>query len=279
MVPIVSSDGCHWGPLEISLGSDVLTEAIFGNLAGIRAVITGSSSGIGRATALEFARGGADIVLHCRHSVESAETLADEIREIGRSVRLCTADLAIEEQLEPFVTRAWDCFDGVDVWVNNAGVDLLTGEESQLEYGAKLNRLFEVDVRATMLLSRMVAERMSQAAGGSILNIGWDQADRGMAGESGELFAASKNAVMGATRSLAASFAPRVRINCIAPGWIRTSWGETAGEYWQERVKSETPLKRWGKPEDVAATARFLSSPDANYITGQVVNVNGGAVR
>jgi 3-oxoacyl-[acyl-carrier protein] reductase len=100
-----------------------------------------------------------------------------------------------------------------------------------------------------------------------------------MEGDSGELFATSKNAIMGFTRSLATSLAPSVRVNCIAPGWIRTSWGQDASETWQQRVLRETPLGRWGMPEDIAQLARFLASPSASYITGQVVNCNGGAVR
>ena len=120
---------------------------------------------------------------------------------------------------------------------------------------------------------------MARETGGVILNIGWDQADRGMEGTSGELFAASKNAVMGFTRSLAVSLAPRVRVNCIAPGWIRTAWGEHAGQKWEDRVRKETPLGRWGTPGDVAKLARFLASPDAAYLTGQVIRINGGAVR
>ena len=120
---------------------------------------------------------------------------------------------------------------------------------------------------------------MKSAGSGVILNIGWDQADRGMEGDSGELFAAAKNAVMGFTRSLAVSLAPEVRVNCIAPGWIRTAWGAQASETWQERVRRETPLQRWGEPADIAALARFLASPDAAYITGQVIAANGGAVR
>ena len=79
--------------------------------------------------------------------------------------------------------------------------------------------------------------------------------------------------------SLALSLAPQVRVNCISPGWIQTGWGEQAGDVWQERVRRETPLGRWGTPEDVARLARFLASSDAAYITGQVINVNGGAVR
>jgi 3-oxoacyl-[acyl-carrier protein] reductase len=84
---------------------------------------------------------------------------------------------------------------------------------------------------------------------------------------------------MGFTRSLAVTLAPSVRVNCIAPGWIRTAWGEEASESWQDRVIQETPLARWGTPEDIAKLARFLVSPDASYITGQVISCNGGAVR
>lgn len=256
-----------------------MSETAFGGLEGLRAVVTGSTGGIGRAIALEYARAGADVVVHCRRSLESAEALAAEIRRIGAACAVCPADLGDAAALPAFVERAWDSFGGADVWVNNAGVDLLTGEGAKLDYAEKLARLFEVDVRGTVLLSRLVGARMIEAGGGVILNFGWDQADRGMEGDSGELFATAKNAVMGFTRSLALSLAPTVRVNCIAPGWIRTAWGETASDYWQQRVRRETPLARWGTPEDVARTARFLASPAAAYITGQVINVNGGAVR
>ena len=100
-----------------------------------------------------------------------------------------------------------------------------------------------------------------------------------MTGDSGQLFGAIKGAVMAFTKSLAVSLAPQVRVNCLAPGWIRTAWGDQASGAWQQRVLDETPLKRWGTPEDVAATARWLVGPGAQFITGQVVNINGGAVR
>ena len=241
--------------------------------------MTGSSSGIGRAIALEFARGGADVVVHCRRSKAAAEEVATEIHALARSSRVLCADLADAEGLAAFLDAAWACFGGVDVWVNNAGADLLTGEESRLGYAEKLTRLLDVDVRSSILLSSLAGQRMLEARRGVILNIGWDQADRGMEGASGELFAASKNAVMGFSRSLAVSLAPHVRVNCIAPGWIRTAWGETAGDVWQERVRRETPLTRWGTPEDVAKLARFLASDDADFMTGQVIRINGGAVR
>ncbi len=241
--------------------------------------MTGSSGGIGRAIALSFARGGADVVVHCRNSVEQGNKLVDEIRALGRNAEICPADLGDQAETGAFAQTAWDCFGRVDIWVNNAGVDLLTGEGASWDYPRKLEQLFAVDVRSTLLLSRTIGQRMSEADGGVILNIGWDQADRGMEGDSGELFAAAKNAVMGFTRSLSLSLAPKVRVNCIAPGWIRTAWGEQAGDFWQHRVLRETPLRRWGTPEDIARVARFLASSDADYITGQVINVNGGAVR
>jgi NAD(P)-dependent dehydrogenase (short-subunit alcohol dehydrogenase family) len=120
---------------------------------------------------------------------------------------------------------------------------------------------------------------MKQRGRGVILTIGWDQAETGFDGDSGQLFAAVKGAVMCFTRSLAVSLAPQVRVNCIAPGWVRTAWGEQAGHEWQERVKEETPLGVWGLPEDVASAAVWLASPGAKFITGQTVRVNGGAVR
>jgi 3-oxoacyl-[acyl-carrier protein] reductase len=100
-----------------------------------------------------------------------------------------------------------------------------------------------------------------------------------MEGDSGQMFGLTKGAVMAFTRSLALTLAPEVRVNCLAPGWIRTAWGEQASAVWQERVRRETPLLRWGVPDDVAAAARWLVSPAAAFITGQVLRVNGGAVR
>jgi NAD(P)-dependent dehydrogenase (short-subunit alcohol dehydrogenase family) len=119
---------------------------------------------------------------------------------------------------------------------------------------------------------------MKEGRGGTILTVGWDQAETGFDAESGLLFGTAKGAVMAFTRSLARSLAPRVRVNCLAPGWIKTAWGETTSENWQDRVESETPLRRWGLPEDVAATARWLASPAAAFITGQIVRINGGVV-
>jgi 3-oxoacyl-[acyl-carrier protein] reductase len=255
-------------------------------LAGRVAVVTGSSGGIGRAIAVELADAGADVVVHCRGNIRGAAETAEAVRRRGVRSAVVAADLSDPAERDVLVDQAVGLMGGrLDIWVNNAGVDILTGEGPKWPFAEKLRRLLAVDVEATLLLSRAAAERMPRSPGpdgtraGVILNIGWDQAETGFPGDSGELFAAVKGAVMCLSRSLALSLAPRVRVNCIAPGWIRTAWGEGASDPWQKRVLRETPLKRWGLPEDVAKVARFLAGPSAAFLTGQTVAVNGGAVR
>ncbi len=251
----------------------------FGNLIGKRAMVTGASTGIGRAIALELASGGADVLVHCASSVEKAQHVVDEIQKIGQKGVVVQQTFSSETNYQQFVEVIWKEHQPIDIWINNAGVDLLTGDAASWDYQKKLQALIEVDVTSTTMLSHFVGKKMQQAGEGVLLNIGWDQADQGMEGASGELFALTKNSIMGLTRSLAVSLAPEVRVNCIAPGWILTKWGESAGQEWQQRVLDETPLKRWGKPEDIATLVRFLASPQADFITGQIINVNGGAVR
>ena len=249
------------------------------SLAGVRAVVTGSSSGIGRAIAIELAAAGAVVGLHAHRTFAEAERLAAELKAKGSEVVAFRADLREPKTCARLAATAFEALGRVDAWVNNAGADILTGGRHALSFEEKLEALLDVDVRATMILTREAGRRMRDAGGGCVLNIGWDQALTGMEGDSGELFAAAKGAVMSFTRSAALSLAPRVRVNCIAPGWIRTAWGSGASPAWQERVLRETPLGRWGAPEDVARLARFLVSKEAAFVTGQVLCVNGGAVR
>jgi 3-oxoacyl-[acyl-carrier protein] reductase len=247
-------------------------------LAGLRALVTGSTSGIGKAIALELARGGADVIVHGRQSKDSGEAVAAQVRGLGRQSSFLLADLANPASCDRLVESAWTTWGGLDVFVQNAGADLVTGEAADWPFEKKWEVLVAVDVTATIRLCRSIGERMKVGRGGTILTMGWDQADTGFFGESGLLFAPAKGAVMAFTRSLARWLAPTVRVNCLAPGWIKTAWGETASDKWQQRVAAETPLQRWGLPEDVAATARWLASPGAAFITGQIVCINGGAV-
>jgi 3-oxoacyl-[acyl-carrier protein] reductase len=205
--------------------------------------------------------------------------MAEQVRLAGVRGEFWLADLSEIEECRRLVDQPWECWGGIDIWINNAGADTLTSEAAKWPFERKLEELLAVDVTATILLSREVGRRMRDRGGGVIINMGWDQAETGMEGDSGELFAASKGAIMAFSRSLALSLAPAVRVNCLAPGWIRTAWGQGASRHWQERVRRETPLDRWGSPQDVAAVARWLVSPAADFLTGQIIRVNGGAVR
>ena len=236
-----------------------------GTLAGLKCLVTGSTSGIGRAIAGAYGDEGAEVVYHGRKVLWGGHCIPADLRDPVAGDRLA-AD-------------AWAAVGGLDVVVLNAGADTLTGEAAKWSFDQKLDALVAVDLKATMRLGRDLGGRMKARGRGVILTVGWDQAEAGMEGDSGQLFAAVKGAVACFTRSLALSLAPEVRVNCLAPGWVRTAWGEGASDDWQERVRRETPLGVWGLPEDVAAAAFWLASPAATFMTGQTVRVNGGAVR
>jgi 3-oxoacyl-[acyl-carrier protein] reductase len=244
-------------------------------LKGQTAVVTGSSSGIGRAIALALADAGANVLVHARQNGRDAEEVALHARSVGLDARVVLADLRNSAEQDRLVEIAWD-WRPIDIWINNAGTDVLTGDAAGWSFEEKLAALWKVDVVASLRLSRAAGNKMRERGQGVILNMGWDQAETGMAGDSGELFGAVKGAVMAATRSLAKSLAPQVRVNCIAPGWIRTEWGEQASAEWQERARKESLLARWGEPQDVAGVACFLVSPSASFINGQIIPINGG---
>ncbi|MFO0948393.1 MAG: SDR family oxidoreductase [Planctomycetota bacterium] len=242
------------------------------------AMVTGSSRGIGKATAFALARDGWNVVIHSRSLGPPLHEVLATIEGMGQRAIGVAANLAHENASAELVEEAWNKTGGISAWVHFAGADLLTGPEAKRPFSEKMKLITTVDLWGTMLVCRDVGQRMFDAGRGTIVTMGWDQASTGMEGDSGELFAAIKGGVMSFTRSLAKSLAPKVRVNCIAPGWIKTAWGEQASQVWQDRVFRETPLQRWGLPEDIAEMTRFLVSPSAAYVTGQILNVNGGAV-
>lgn len=238
------------------------------------AVVTGGTRGIGKAIALEFAAAGANVVVHGRDQ-QAGEQVCDAIRHLKREAELAVTDLADAGNRRRLAADLWERRP-IDIWVNNAGVDVLTGDSAEQAFAEKFQQLWDVDVLGTIELAREIGGRMKERGRGNIINIGWDQAESGMEGDSGEMFVVTKGGIMNFTRSLAKSLAPAVRVNCIAPGWIRTAWGADASDYWQERAKGESLLARWGEVEDIAHVARFLASDAAAFVNGQIIAVNGG---
>ena len=241
--------------------------------------MTGGSSGIGRAIAESYAAEGAVVLLTHRASPERAREVADAIMARGGRSLVSQADLATLGACERLVHEAGEQLGRVDVWVNNAGADVLTGEAASWEWDRKLDALLAVDLKGTIACSYAAGEVMrEQERGGTIVNMSWDHVATGMAGDDPQLFAAVKGGVLAFSKSLARALAPDVRVNILCPGWIETSFGEQVDREFHRSVAQDTPLGRWGRPQDVASAALYLASPEAEFVTGQAINVNGGVV-
>ncbi len=246
-----------------------------GSLEGLTAFVSGSSRGIGREVAFALAEAGACVAVHGRSAATAGEVAA-ALGEPGRHAGTFLGNLAEPGGAERLADEVVTALPALDIFVAVAGADVLTREAAAWSFDRKLEALLTVDVLGTIAMARRIGGAMRASGGGSIVTIGWDQAEVGMEGDSGQLFAATKGAVMAFTRSLARSLGPAVRVNCVAPGWIRTAWGEQASEVWQQRARREAMLGRWGEPGDVAAAVAWLASPEARWVTGQVLPVNGG---
>lgn len=248
-------------------------------LEGRAVLVTGASSGIGRAIALAAARAGADVAVTYRANKDGASDVEREIRALGRRTAVIQLDLADDRSVRAVGPTASDALGRLDVWVNNAGADILTGHGASLSAVEKLDLLLAVDLRGTMIASWHAAEILrAQEAGGVIINMSWDHVLTGMPGLNPQMYAAVKGGVLAFSKSFARSVAPRVRVNVLAPGWIETSFGAGLDEATRRTVADSTPLKRWGTPDDVAGAAVFLASPAAAFMTGQTILVGGGAV-
>jgi 3-oxoacyl-[acyl-carrier protein] reductase len=171
-----------------------------------------------------------------------------------------------------------DVFGIVDVWINNAGADILTGEAAEMTRLQKLDLALSVDLRGTILASWAAVDLMRAQGGGVIINMAWDHISLGMKGENPGLYSAAKGGIASFSKSLAREVAPEIRVNILAPGFIETAFGEGANPKFRQQVVDLTPLGRWGTPQDVAAAAVFLASDDAAFLTGQTIAVNGGVV-
>ena len=245
----------------------------------MRAAVTGASSGIGAAIAEAFGGAGASVLVAYRDNAEGASAVAERISASGGRAVVAQADLGVRAGGEGLVEEARERLGGLDVWVNNAGADVLTGDAANWDWERKLDLLLAVDLKGTVACSYAAGAVMrEQPGGGTILNMSWDHVTVGMAGENPELFSAAKGGVLAYSKSLARSLAPQVRVNVLCPGWIETGFAHEADRDFHRSVARSTPLGRWGRPEDVAAAALWLASPGAGFITGQAINTNGGVV-
>ena len=242
-------------------------------------LVTGASSGIGRAIALACAHDGADLVITYWHERAKAESVADAIRAIHRRVCVLPLDLADPASIIRLASSAKEAFGRIDAWINNAGADILTGPASSAPLLDKLDRLLAVDLKGTILASWAAAELMgAQETGGVIINMSWDHVLAGMDGKNPEMFSAVKGGILSFSKSLARSVAPKVRVNILAPGWIDTAFSGGLDPKRRQSVIDSTPLHRYGTPEDVAGAAVYLASPAAAFLTGQTILINGGVV-
>ncbi len=259
-------------------------------------VVSGASGGIGRSVAESYR--GENVALYLQTNRNRA-ALTDWARRVGgdfASVEIFEANLATEAGVGGFVDDVLDALKKaqktdvprLDAFVAAAGVDLMTPEMKAATFDERLARVWAVDVAATVKTARAfgaaarafrraVSEENGGTGGASALVLfGWDGVERGMEGETAQLYAVCKGAVVAFGRSLAQELAPEVRVNVVSPGWIRTTWGAGASEAATKRVAAESLSGRWGTAAEVASVVRFLTSDAAAYLNGQNVPINGG---
>jgi Dehydrogenases with different specificities (related to short-chain alcohol dehydrogenases) len=245
-------------------------------LRGRSVVITGAGRGIGRHLALGFAARGAEVLIHYGYARAGAEEVMKQIQEAGGKASVFQADLRQPTQVVALVHEAHARLGLIDVWINNAGASANSTETQGLSEVEMFENIVGVDVLGTWRCCREVESYMRD--GGCILTTGWDRALDGAPGLPNQLYAISKGAIMSLTRCLATELAPRVRVNCIAPGRIENEWAHTLSSASYQQAAQAIPMQRWGQPEDILQAALFLTSPAASFITGQIMLVNGGEI-
>lgn len=241
-------------------------------LTGKVALVTGAAQGIGKAVALLLARHGADIVVS-DINLEKAEETAKEIESIGPKAMAIKVNVASLNDVERMVEAVLKKFGRIDILINNAGItrDKLILRMTEEDWDIVLN----VNLKGTFNCTKAVVRHMAKQRSGKIVSIASVVGEMGNAGQVN--YAASKAGVIGLTKTIAREFAKRgINVNAIAPGYIETPMTEFLSDKVKEELKRLIPMERLGKPEDVAEAVLFLVSEESNYITGQVLNVNGG---
>ena len=246
------------------------------SLQGKVAIVTGGNGGIGKGIARGFAGAGSDIVIAARNQAKTAEAAREIQEEFGVQVLGVQVDVRQEEQIRAMGAQVLDTLGRIDILVNNAGTNIRKMPQDYLV--AEWDEILEANLRSAFLCSRVVYPGMKEACGGKIINIGSMTSFFG--GAKLAPYGASKGGIVQLTRSLAVAWAPdNIQVNAILPGWIDTDLTRQARKDLpglNERVLTQTPVGRWGEPDDLAGAAIFLASPASNFVTGVALPVDGG---
>lgn len=248
-------------------------------LHGRVAIVTGGSRGIGRATVLRLAEAGASILVNYKVQDKAAEETVERARKLGAEAIAIPADISHGDEASEVAEAALKHFGRVDLLVANAGIWRGAPVETMSEY--LWDCVIDANLRGTWAACRAVVPVMKRQGGGSIVIVSSTAGQRGEAGYSN--YAASKGGQISFAKSLAVELSPDIRVNCVAPGWVDTQlnapvFGNNGGNGYKQKVTQDIPLKRIATPDDVALSIVFLASDWARHITGEVLNVNGGAV-
>ena len=245
------------------------------NLTGKVALVTGASRGIGQATAIDLAKAGADIVVNFIGNEAVAQETVEAIEALGRKAIKIKADVGNAEDVQAMVDEAVAAFGHIDILVNNAGItrDGLLIRMKDSDWDDVLN----INLKGVYLVTKAVAKLMVKQRAGRIINM---TSVSGITGNVGQAnYAAAKAGVIGFTKTCAKELAARgITVNAVAPGFIETAMTDVLPEKIKEGIAATVPFGRMGQPEEIASVVTFLASDFASYITGQVLNVDGGMV-
>lgn len=237
-------------------------------------LITGASSGIGEATAKVFARDGYDVVLNYFSGEDRANCIALDLEEKYHVRTLCIkADVSVETEVKAMVDEAFAKFGVIDVLVNNAGIAM--DSDFSMKNVLDFRKILDINLIGPFLVSKYVSFYMLKCGKGTIVNVGSTNGIDSYYPYSME-YDTSKAGVHMLTKDLAIELAPKIRVNAVAPGWVKTPMNEELDEDFIEREKEKIALNRFAEPEEIAKVISFLASDEASYINGSVIVVDGG---
>lgn len=243
------------------------------NFDGKTVIVTGGSRGIGRAIALDFAKSGANVVVNYNRSADKAEAVVKEIEALGAKGLAVQCNVAVQEDVDNMLKSAVDTFGTVDMLVNNAGItkDTLILRMKENDW----DNVLDTNLKGTFMTTKIIGKYMLKKKQGRIVNITSVVGIMGNAGQSN--YAASKAGVIGFTKSIAKEFSARgITVNAVAPGFIESDMTDVLSDDVKASYEKAIPLGKMGQPEDVANAVKFLCSDMSKYITGQVIQVDGG---